>query len=40
MRADSNGVGVGERATAQYPGFDDYEAGTARDIAVFALEPR
>ena len=24
----------------QYHGFDDYEARTSRDIAVFALEPR
>jgi deazaflavin-dependent oxidoreductase (nitroreductase family) len=24
----------------QYAGFDDYEAHTTRDIAVFALEPR
>ncbi len=25
---------------AQYAGFDDYEAQTNRDIAVFVLEPR
>ncbi len=25
---------------AQYSGFDDYEARTSRDIAVFVLEPR
>ena len=25
---------------AQYSGFDDYEAKTSRDIAVFVLEPR
>jgi deazaflavin-dependent oxidoreductase (nitroreductase family) len=25
---------------AQYAGFDDYDARTSRDIAVFALEPR
>lgn len=25
---------------AQYAGFDDYEAKTTRDIAVFVLEPR
>ncbi len=25
---------------AQYAGFDDYEAKTSRDIAVFVLEPR
>jgi len=24
----------------QYAGFDDYEARTSRDIAVFVLEPR
>jgi deazaflavin-dependent oxidoreductase (nitroreductase family) len=28
------------RMTAQYPGFDDYRVRTARDISVFALEPR
>ncbi len=26
--------------TKQYTGFDDYEAATNRDIAVFVLEPR
>jgi F420H(2)-dependent quinone reductase len=28
------------RMNAQYEGFDHYEARTARDIAVFVLEPR
>jgi deazaflavin-dependent oxidoreductase (nitroreductase family) len=28
------------RMNQQYAGFDDYEARTSRDIAVFALEPR
>ena len=28
------------RHNAQYSGFDEYEARTARDIAVFVLEPR
>ncbi|HEX3509679.1 MAG TPA: nitroreductase family deazaflavin-dependent oxidoreductase [Solirubrobacteraceae bacterium] len=28
------------RMNEQYAGFDDYEARTSRDIAVFALEPR
>jgi F420H(2)-dependent quinone reductase len=28
------------RMNAQYEGFDHYEANTARDIAVFVLEPR
>jgi deazaflavin-dependent oxidoreductase (nitroreductase family) len=28
------------RMNQQYSGFDDYEARTSRDIAVFALEPR
>jgi deazaflavin-dependent oxidoreductase (nitroreductase family) len=28
------------KMNAQYSGFDDYEARTSRDIAVFALEPR
>jgi deazaflavin-dependent oxidoreductase (nitroreductase family) len=27
------------KMNAQYSGFDDYEARTSRDIAVFALEP-
>ena len=28
------------KMNGQYSGFDDYEARTSRDIAVFALEPR
>jgi len=28
------------RMTAQYAGFDDYAAATARDIRLFVLEPR
>lgn len=28
-----------KRFTADYSGFDDYDARTARDIAVFVLEP-
>jgi F420H(2)-dependent quinone reductase len=28
-----------QKMNAQYAGFDDYEANTARDIAVFVLEP-
>jgi deazaflavin-dependent oxidoreductase (nitroreductase family) len=28
------------RSSQQYAGFDDYEARTGRDIAVFVLEPR
>ena len=28
------------RMIGQYPGFDDYELRTARDIRVFVLEPR
>jgi len=28
------------RMNQQYAGFDDYEARTSRDIAVFALDPK
>jgi F420H(2)-dependent quinone reductase len=28
-----------QRMNAQYQGFDDYKAATARDISVFVLEP-
>jgi deazaflavin-dependent oxidoreductase (nitroreductase family) len=29
-----------QRVNEQYSGFDDYEARTSRDIALFVLEPR
>ena len=33
-------AGLWRRHNAQYAGFDDYEARTDREIAVFVLEPR
>lgn len=33
-------AGLWRKMNEQYAGFDDYEERTARDIAVFVLEPR